>query len=67
MKTISVKLFLFSNSGSGDSICRYFLFRPLPTPISAEQNHLCNFSRGHHENISVKLVEIWSIGSEDVI
>ena len=27
----------------------YFLSRALLTPFLAEQNHLCNFGRGHHE------------------
>ena len=47
--TISVKLFRFWSSGSGDFILRYFLSRALPTPFSAEQNLLCIFGRGHHE------------------
>ena len=38
------------NSGSGgDIIQRYFLSRVLVAPCSAEQNHLCKFGRGHHE------------------
>ena len=28
---------------------RYFLSRGLEAPFSAEQNHLCNFGRGHHD------------------
>ena len=47
MRTISVKLFWFWTSGSGDFIWRYYL--ELCQPLSAEQNHLCNFGRGHHE------------------
>ena len=26
------------------------------TPISAEQNHLCNFGRGHHEKLFYEII-----------
>ena len=56
MRTISVKLFWFWTSGSGDFIWRYFLSRALAAPFSAEQNHLCNFGRGHHEEDFCELI-----------
>ena len=31
--------------------------------FSVEQNHFCNFGRGHHEEYSVKLFLIWTSGS----
>ena len=41
----------------------------LAASCSMEWNHLCNFERGHGPmgNINVKLNEIWTSGSGDVI
>ena len=49
MRNISVKLFWMLTSGSGDVIQRYFLSTALVPFCLREQNHLCNFGRGHYE------------------
>ena len=34
---------------------------------SVERNYLCNFKIGHHGELHVKLYEIWTSGSGDVV
>ena len=66
MRTISVKLFWFWTSGSGDFIQRYFLSRALLTPLRRGKPFVQFL--GIIRNISVKLLKIWNSGSEkDVI
>ena len=55
MRIISVKLFLFWTSGSGDFIQRYFLSRALLTPFSAGKTICAIF--GHHKEHFCEIIE----------
>ena len=50
MRNISEKYFKFGPVvKEKTSFKRYFLSRALAALLFAEQNHLCNFGTGHHE------------------
>ena len=54
--------------GSVHSKQQDFSYLQLGWPFcSVEQNHLCNFGRGHYEEHSCKLFKIWTTGSGDVV
>ena len=67
MRNNSVNLFRIWASGSGEDVVLKSSYLELWPPFcSVEQNHLCNFERGHHGEHScelVKLYEIWTSGS----
>ena len=50
MRTISVKLFLFWTSGSGENGVKDISYLELWKPFcSVEGNHFCNFGKGHYK------------------
>ena len=67
MRNNSVNLFRIWASGSGEDVVLKSSYLELWPPFcSVEQNHLCNFERGHHGEHScelMKLYEIWTSGS----
>ena len=68
MRKNSVKLFLNLDQWFKSRCCLKDSYLELWQPSCLkEQNHLCNFERGHHGYVHVKLYEIWTSGSGDVV
>ena len=68
MKNNSVNLFRIWTSGSGGDVVFNISYLELWLPSwSVEQNHLCNFEKGHHGKHSCENNEIWTSGSGDVV